>query len=98
MPDIKTTGNELRQSIRHERRVELAFEDQRYFDIRRWMIAPQVIVDAEGIDIRYHLGKDKPVYSIIKIQDREWKDWSYLMPIQLDEMNRNNLLIQNPLY
>ena len=98
LPGINSTGDKLRQDIRHERRVELAFEDLRYFDIRRWMIAPQVMVNAEGIDIRYHKGQDKPVYSVIDIQTRAWKDQSYFMPIKLDEMNKNNLLIQNPLY
>jgi hypothetical protein len=98
LPPVTSSGEQLRQDIRHERRIELVFEDQRYFDIRRWMIAPQVIVDAEGIDIRYHAGESEPVYSVINIQQREWKDRSYLTPIKLDEINRNNLLIQNPLY
>jgi hypothetical protein len=98
LPPVSSTGNQLRQDIRHERRIELVFEDQRYFDIRRWMIAPQVIVDAQGIDIRYHIGETLPVYSPINVQRREWKDQSYFMPVKLDEMNRNNLLIQNPLY
>lgn len=98
LPPITATGDELRTAIRHERRVELMFEDQRYFDIRRWMIAAEVMVDAEGVDIRYYKGQDTPVYSVIKIQNREWKDQSYFMPIKLDEINRNNLLIQNPLY
>ena len=62
------------------------------------MIAPQAIVNAQGIDIRYHLNADKPIYNVIEVQSREWKDQSYLMPIKLDEINKNNLLIQNPLY
>lgn len=98
LPNITSTGDKLRQDIRHERKIELAFEDQRYFDIRRWMIAPQAIVNAQGIDIRYHLNADKPIYNVIEVQSREWKDQSYLMPIKLDEINKNNLLIQNPLY
>jgi len=31
---------DLREAIRHERRVEFAYESTRYFDVRRWMIAP----------------------------------------------------------
>lgn len=98
LPDITTSGEALRQSIRHERKIELMFEDQRFFDIRRWMIAPQVITDGYGLDIRYAKGKTKPSYTIIHVQDREWKDRFYFMPIKLDEMNKNNLLVQNPLY
>ena len=50
MPDTKTTLTrrgkafnqaDMREFVRHERFVELAFEDHRYFDVRRWMIAPQ---------------------------------------------------------
>jgi len=99
LPALNSNGDQLRQDIRHERRIELMFEDQRYYDIRRWMIAPDVMgEDAEGIDIRYHKGQEKPVYSVIKVQAREWKNQSYLMPIKLDEINKNSLLIQNPLY
>lgn len=32
---------DMREFTRHERRVELAYEGFRYFDVRRWMIAPQ---------------------------------------------------------
>jgi hypothetical protein len=35
--------NELREKIRHERRVELAFEGKRYWDIIRWKIAEKVV-------------------------------------------------------
>ncbi|MDR2498005.1 MAG: RagB/SusD family nutrient uptake outer membrane protein [Tannerellaceae bacterium] len=32
---------DLRDFVRHERRVEFAYESNRYFDVRRWMIADQ---------------------------------------------------------
>ncbi|MDR0348918.1 MAG: RagB/SusD family nutrient uptake outer membrane protein [Tannerella sp.] len=98
LPDVVATDHELREKVRHERKIELMFEDQRFFDIRRWMIAPQVIVDAYGLEIKYHHNQNKPAYNIIFVQDRDWKDRFYFFPIKLDEMNRNNLLIQNPLY
>ncbi len=45
MPPITQgkTQDEMRQIVRHERLVELAFEGLRYFDIRRWKIADQVM-------------------------------------------------------
>lgn len=98
LPEVNAGDGELREKLRHERKIELMFEDQRFFDIRRWMIAPQVMVDAYGLDIRYHYDQDKPTYEIIHVQERDWKDRFYFFPIKLDEMNRNNLLIQNPLY
>lgn len=99
LPDITVSGAALVESVRHERRIELMFEDHRFFDIRRWMIAPQVLSDdAQGIDIRYKIGQSKPEYKIIPVRVRAWLDRSYFMPIQLEEINRNKLLIQNPLY
>jgi hypothetical protein len=98
LPDVNASDDELREKLRHERKIELMFEDQRFFDIRRWMIAPQVIVDAYGLDIKYYYGDDKPTYEIVHVQERDWKDRFYFFPIRLDEMNRNDLLIQNPLY
>lgn len=50
-PDTKSTlsvrkqafnKENMREFLRHERRVELAYEESRYFDVRRWMIAPEV--------------------------------------------------------
>ncbi len=41
MPDIPATvtGEALRERLYNERRIELAFENHRFFDIRRWKIA-----------------------------------------------------------
>lgn len=98
LPEVVATNDELREKLRHERKIELMFEDQRFTDIRRWMIAPEVMVDAYGLDIRYHFGQEKPEYNIIPVQERDWKDRFYFFPIKLDEINRNDLLVQNPLY
>jgi starch-binding outer membrane protein, SusD/RagB family len=98
MPDITETGQALIDKYRNERRVELVFEQHRYFDVRRWMIAPQVLNrNANGIVIEDPLSG--PVtYKLTKIQDRAWNNKMYLLPILLDEINRNKNLKQNPLY
>jgi hypothetical protein len=103
MPETNESGQDLINRYRNERRVEMAFEDQRYFDIRRWMIAPQVYTDALGVEIRDKMmanGKiaRTPTFKVIEVQDRAWLNRGYFLPIKLDEMNRNNKLIQNPLY
>ncbi|MBX2922871.1 MAG: RagB/SusD family nutrient uptake outer membrane protein [Chitinophagaceae bacterium] len=98
LPDVHTTGETLIESVKHERRIELAFESHRYFDIRRWMIAPQVMTDVKAIYIQKFYNQTDTTYSIINDQKRDWKDRSYFMPIRLEEMNKNNKLIQNPLY
>ncbi|WP_158860592.1 RagB/SusD family nutrient uptake outer membrane protein [Lunatibacter salilacus] len=103
MPPVTDSGQDLKERYRNERRVELAYEDHRYFDVRRWMIAPSVYGDATGVRVRYQLLPDNttspnPTYTVINVQERAWQDRSYLLPIKLDEMNRNFSLIQNPLY
>jgi len=94
----------LRQEYRSERRVEMAFEEQRFFDARRWMIAPQVLnKDAFGINI--FANGASPTnrstwtnyrYETHSIQRRAWDDKMYFMPIPRDELNRNPMLSQNP--
>jgi hypothetical protein len=102
MPDITESGAALMERYRNERRVELAFEDHRYFDVRRWMIAPEAYQDATGVSIRHKVDNNKNIlsstYSVIMAQDRDWNPRFYLFPIKLDEINRNDQLVQNPLY
>ena len=105
MPDVPAseTGLDLLNRYRNERRIELAYEEQRYFDVRRWMIAPQVYTNAKAVNILYKLLPDNttsatPTYSLSTVQQRSWKNSHYYLPIKLDEINKNKNLIQNPLY
>src|SRR5207237_8654648 len=51
MPDL-TAAPGLRDEYRNERRIEMTFEEQRFFDVRRRMIAPQALsTNAGGINI-----------------------------------------------
>ena len=44
LPEVTTNNqNELRESIRHERRVELGMEFDRFYDLVRWGIAKEVL-------------------------------------------------------
>ena len=43
MPALTETGTALKDHYRHERRIEMAYEEQRYHDARRWMIAPATL-------------------------------------------------------
>jgi len=44
LPEVKTTNqDELRQAIQHERRIELAMEHERYFDLIRWDLAHSIL-------------------------------------------------------
>lgn len=108
MPDV-TTGDqaELLQEIRQEREVELAFEEFRYFDVRRWKMAPEVYQDAHRVRIEGHLDSNGELlvnnrydykYNVMSVDNRQWNDKAYFLPISNDEMNRNPNLVQNPGY
>ncbi|WP_372636888.1 RagB/SusD family nutrient uptake outer membrane protein [Fodinibius sp.] len=103
MPDITATGEELMEEYRNERRIELVYENKRFFDVRRWMIGPQAYHPVHGVEIVYELQEDNttaevPTVTPIKIMDGKWEDKMYFFPISRDELNRNDELIQNPGY
>lgn len=99
---------QLREEYRNERRVELAFEEHRFFDIRRWMIAPQVFsrgahaieITAEGPSTTERSSWRNLQYRVASkpTQARAWNDKLYFAPIHRDELNRNADLKQNPGY
>ncbi|WP_138475446.1 RagB/SusD family nutrient uptake outer membrane protein [Dyadobacter bucti] len=103
MPDITETGAALRTRYRNERRIELAIEDHRFYDVRRWMIAAQAYTGFTGVNIVYKLNPDKttatiPTIKPIVVQKSAWLDKAYFFPIMRTEINKNNLLVQNPGY
>jgi hypothetical protein len=53
MPAVTESGDALVQRYRNERRVELAYEEHRYHDARRWLIAEETLGQiVQTIDIR----------------------------------------------
>lgn len=86
---------EMRQAIHKERRIELAFENVRYFDARRWKIADEVFDGPfHGMDI--NAKKEENFYDRILLEERVFEPRHYLWPIPQDELNSNPSLIQNP--
>ncbi|QKZ14238.1 RagB/SusD family nutrient uptake outer membrane protein [Spirosoma sp. KUDC1026] len=76
MPALTETGDALRQRYRNERRIEMVFEEQRYHDARRWMIAPTTLGrKANTISITGTLKAGKTV-SLYKYDPTSY-DYSY---------------------
>lgn len=96
-PSITSTSQaELREIVRRERAVELAFEGQRLFDIRRWKIADKVVpgpvygityVSANGLLTTVQVVAVNKVFDVNR---------HYLWPIPQKEIDLNNSLVQNP--
>jgi glycerophosphoryl diester phosphodiesterase len=91
--------SEMRERIRHERRIELAFESHRYFDTRRWKIAEQTDGgDFWGMDINAGSGgfSDASFYKRTVFEKRVFEKKHYLYPIPQTELDRDRELVQNP--
>jgi starch-binding outer membrane protein, SusD/RagB family len=76
MPAVTDKGDALRQRIRNERRIELVYEEHRYHDARRWMIAPTTVgrgIKSINVEAKLKAGStprkpyrnDKSVYNYI---------------------------------
>lgn len=104
LPPVTASGDELRDLYRLERRIELALEDHRIWDVRRWAIGPEAYdKTVTRAEVVYKLLPDKttdtvPTITHVPLESYEWIDKAYFFPILRDELNRNNLLIQNPGY
>jgi len=86
--------SEFREEVREERRVELAFEGHRFWDIRRWKIGSQT-TDLKGMKIT--MNPDGSFnYQVETVRERQWNDKYYLYPIPQDEIFINENLTQNP--
>lgn len=103
MPDITASGDELLEAVKHERRIEFAFEEQRYFDVRRWKEAPKYFgTKVHGITIKKYPDGNK-TYEVDDVRsqvggDRKWDDKMYWLPITKSEMDKNPNFVQNPGY
>ena len=99
MPPVTESGTALLERLRHERRIELFMEEHRWFDVRRWKIAADVLSKpALKIDIVKNLTTGKKTYTYSVYQTRTFPDKMYYLPIPQDEMNKNSALVQNPGY
>ncbi|HEX9510309.1 MAG TPA: RagB/SusD family nutrient uptake outer membrane protein [Puia sp.] len=97
LPDVTETGTNLLKRIQNERQVEMCFEGQRFFDVRRWKIAEVTEnIPLNGINITVQGGVK--TYTVQKVQDRVFTaSKHYLFPIPQYELNKVKLT-QNPGY
>lgn len=103
IPGVTESGAELKARYRNERRIELMYEEHRFFDVRRWVIGPEGYGKIYKANVLYKLLPDKttspvPTVKHEVLETRAWIDKAYFFPILRSEMNKNNKLIQNPVY
>ncbi|WP_407427862.1 RagB/SusD family nutrient uptake outer membrane protein [Arcticibacter sp.] len=91
---VPSGQSQVREKIRAERKVELSYESHRWFDIRRWKIAPQVMGDMHGMDIMKD-GND--FYKrVVTATPHIFRSSYYWYPLSQYELDRGKQLIQNP--
>lgn len=84
----------MREAIRKERRVELAFENVRYFDTRRWKIAETT---DNGPINGLSISKNLPdFFTVVPFETRVFTKRHYLFPIPSKDVNSDDLMVQNP--
>ena len=101
-------GNELRQAIRNERRLEMAFEQSRLYDIRRWKEADgktvmEHLFGPNGTFVKYNTGDNADMYEKANQGESSDKGIRFqaprdlLWPIPVYEIQHTNgSLVQNP--
>ncbi|MBN8877581.1 MAG: RagB/SusD family nutrient uptake outer membrane protein [Sphingobacteriales bacterium] len=100
---VKYSSQEtLREFIRNERRVELAGEGLRYFDIIRWRIAEDVLnKNIQSQDIEQWVGNPKdgngqPILKVRQVQVRVFNPArNYVWPVPQTAIDRSRLLVQH---
>jgi len=93
--DGVTTSVQMLEKIKKERRIELCFEEQRYFDLRRWMDGGKLDQPVSGIRIE-STGANLSYSYFLVDQQRKFDTKMYLHPIPLNETKISLNLVQNP--
>lgn len=93
------TQAEMRTIIQNERRIELAFEEHRWNDIRRWKIAESVLSVRNTIQIVTRVDATTFTYATANgRKENTFKPAFYLLPIPLNEILKMPQMLQNPGY
>ncbi|UOE46881.1 RagB/SusD family nutrient uptake outer membrane protein [Mucilaginibacter sp. SMC90] len=102
LPAVKAglTKDQMRVYIHRERRIELAFEDKRWFDIRRWLITTGTngVLTSPEYGMKIEAGGAGLTYTPVKIFTNTFFERQNWMPIPQTEIDKNKKLVQNPGY
>lgn len=100
LPEVVTTDkDEFRKAVKHERRIELAFEDHRYWDLLRWKDAMTVLNQpVTGVKVtKDNAGEYQ--YQVVNVGERVFMERNYRFPFTRNEIkNSNGTMTQNEGY
>lgn len=99
LPEVTATDAEsFRKAVKHERRIELAFEDHRYWDLIRWKDAMEVL-NTPVLGVKVSKSGDTYEYEVTEVATRTFHERNHYLPFLRSEIeNSNSTLEQNPQY
>lgn len=89
------TKDQMRNRIQNERRVELCFEEHRFFDVRRWKKGEEFF-NKPVSGMRITKTGTTFTYEVIPVENRVFTEKNYRFPFPQSELNRTTKLQQNP--
>lgn len=92
LESIKNDQGKMEELIRNERRLELCFENRRFWDLRRWKV--NLNETAKGMRIEKQANESLK-YTVIEVENRNYKDFMYHGPIPHQEVLKFSNLEQN---
>lgn len=97
LEEVADNGKDaMRELIRNERRLELCFENKRFYDLRRWQVPlTQLNETATGMQITQNSSTGDLIYTLINVENRVYKDYMYWGPVPYDECLKFSNLQQN---
>ncbi len=94
LEECASDQNKMTTLIRNERRIELCFENKRFWDLRRWMLPLNETVKGMRVDRNDETGELK--YTIIDVEERSYDDsYQCYGPIPKEELLKWSNLKQN---
>ena len=91
LEECAQSQEKMRELIRNERRLELCFENHRFWDLRRWNLS--LNETARGVNITTQDGVTK--YDYVDVESRNYQDYMIYGPIPYTEINKWSELLQN---
>jgi hypothetical protein len=92
---VGISKDDLRTLIMNERRIELAFEEHRFWDVRRWKTAPTVLSGTVSGTKITRSSTNVLSYEMVPVSTLLFTNKLYHMPVPYSETTKNNKLLQN---
>ncbi len=91
--DECTTTDQMRELIQNERRLEFAFENHRFFDMRRWLLP----LDEPALGVKITYGDDGGYdYEVYTVETRPMNEVKYyFLPLPESELQKSSALTNN---